>query len=298
MDRKVIVGTRGSKLALWQAHNLQEKLSQINVASRLEIISTKGDRIQDIGFDKLEGKGFFTKEIEDALLDKKIDIAVHSLKDLQTTQPDGLLLGALSERANPADLLIIKKSAVNSSKTLSLKDRPKIGTSSIRRQLFIKNLVTDADIRPLRGNVPTRLDKLSKEDYDAIILAHAGIDRLELSLDNYHCITLHTREFVPAPGQGVIGYQCRASDKEIRRILSKIHHTASALCTNIERKVLQLYDGGCHIALGVHVERDAAGNYHGYAAYSPDELSPLSRAVISQSTTNNMAERLFDKLNS
>ena len=296
MNSKVCIGTRGSKLALWQAHDLQEQLSELQVDSELKIIKTRGDKIQNLSFDKIEGKGFFTKEIEDALIQKEVDIAVHSLKDLQTTQPKDLIIGGLSMRENPRDLLIIKQSSTDSSKPLSLKENAIVGTSSMRRKSQIKNLIPSCMIKDLRGNVPTRINKLRDQDYDAVILASAGVNRLQINLEEFKVVELNPKEFVPAPAQGVIGYQCRKEDIDVRKILSRIHNDNSASCTNIERKVLQLFDGGCHLALGVHVERDTMGNYHAVGAYAPDQDAPLKRVMLSQSTSHALAEKIYKQL--
>jgi len=296
LGKDIVIGTRGSKLALWQAKNLQSQLKSIGVESTLNIIKTKGDKIQDLSFDKIEGKGFFTKEIEDALLLKEADIAVHSLKDLPTESPDGLILSGLSEREDPSDLLIINKSAFNATNVLNIKEKAVIGTSSIRRKTQIQDLLPTVTVKDLRGNVPTRVSKLNVENYDAIILASAGINRLQLDLSNFETFRLNPKEFVPAPGQGVVAYQTRKEDIDTRKILSKIHNKETALATNVERKILQLMDGGCQLPLGAHCVLDSKGHYHVYAAFSPSEEEGLHRAMLSQSTSLNLAEKMVEKL--
>jgi hydroxymethylbilane synthase len=283
-------------LALWQAHDLQDKLKANNIATELKIIKTKGDKIQDLSFDKIEGKGFFTKEIEDELIAKKIDVAVHSLKDLPTQSPELLVLAGLSERQDPADLLIINKASVQMSNDLRLRDGAVVGTSSVRRQSIAKDLAPHINIKELRGNVPTRIEKLKNGQYDAIILASAGINRLNIDLGEYHVIKLNPKEFVPAPGQGVIGYQCRESDIEMRKILSAIHNKNTAQQTNVERKVLSLMDGGCHIPLGVYAEVDAQGYYHVWASYAQTKDAKPVRMTISQSTSHGLAEKVVNQL--
>lgn len=296
MNKDIVIGTRGSKLALWQAKNLQKTLSAISVGSQLNIIKTKGDKIQDLSFDKLEGKGFFTKEIEDALLDGTADIAVHSLKDLPTSSPEGLALAGLSQREDPADLLIIRKDISDASSPIFLKKGAIVGTSSIRRKTQIKDLAPFVEVKDLRGNVPTRIAKLAEHNYDAIILAHAGINRLAIDLSAFNTKRLNPEEFVPAPAQGVIAYQTRKDDIPTRKLLSQIHNKETAKATNVERKVLQLMDGGCQMPLGVYCTIDQSGNYHAMAAYAKEGSSQVIRARISQSTSLHLAERLVEKL--
>lgn len=296
MRRLIVIGTRGSRLALWQANMVKDLLSGLSLEVELKIIKTKGDQIQNIGFDKMEGKGFFTKEIEEALLSKKIDVAVHSLKDMSTEKIPGLVLGGLSYREDPADLLIINKEAIDTQNALNLKSNPIIGTSSIRRKSQIKNIVKNAEVRDLRGNVPTRINKLGEGLYDAIILAAAGVNRLEIDLGQFEVVRLHPREFIPAPGQGVVAYQCRDDDKEMRRILQKIHHKDVAERSNVERKVMQQMDGGCQVPLGVFCEKDQQNYYHVFAAWQSADESPLKRVKVSQSTTLNLAERVVEQL--
>ena len=290
------IGTRGSKLALWQAYDLQAQLKAIDEDSELIIIKTKGDQIQDIGFDKIEGKGFFTKEIEDALLASEIDIAVHSMKDLPTEMVEGLVIAGLSTRANPSDLLIIKKSSVDTSRPLKVKENAKIGTSSIRRKVQLKHFDQSITCVDVRGNVPTRLSKLDTQDYDAIVLAAAGVERLEIDLSNYHVVEFNPKEYVSAPAQGVIAYQCRSVDRTTRRILKKIHSSDTALCTNVERTVMKIMDGGCQLPLGAYCEQDKSGNYHCYASYSPGPGEQLRQVRLSQSTYAGLAERVVDQL--
>ena len=299
MSRKTItIGTRGSRLALWQANHLMELLSEIDVSAELSIIKTKGDKIQNLSFDKIEGKGFFTKEIEDALLESSVDIAVHSLKDMPTEPTSGLCLAGVSYREDASDLLIVRKDVIQSGGPLNLPEKAVIGTSSVRRKSQMKSLLPSCTIKDLRGNVPTRIDKLRQGQYDAIILASAGINRLGLDLSDLHTIRLNPKEFVPAPGQGIVVFQCRENDLEIRRILKKIHKSQVSKCSNIERKVMQLMGGGCHTPLGVYCETDKIGNFHCYAAFAKSDSEPLIRFSLSQSTSYQLAETIAEKLKS
>lgn len=290
------IGTRGSKLALWQAEFTRSELARIGIESELIIIKTKGDMIQHLGFDKLEGKGFFTKEIEEALLRGDIDLAVHSMKDLPTEQPEGLVITAVSYRENPADWLVVRKEAVDRNQLLALKQGAVVGTSAARRKAQMSDLRPDAQLKDIRGNVPTRLEKLKSGDFDAIFLAAAGVSRIQLSLDEFELIQLHPSEFVPAPAQGVLAWQTNREDLSTRRILKQLHHPDVSAVTNVERKVLQLMDGGCQLPLGVHCYRDAAGNYHVHAACQLN--SQMHRVHLSSSTSAGLAERTLQALTS
>jgi len=296
LRRLVVIGTRGSELALWQANDLKAKLSQNNWIAELKIIKTKGDKIQDLSFDKIEGKGFFTKEIEDELINKKVDVAVHSLKDLPTSQPEGLILAGLSERQDPSDLLIINPGAYEAQMDLRLKQGAIVGTSSIRRKCQISSLTPHVTVKDLRGNVPTRIQKLASGRYDAIILASAGVKRLNIDLSEFKTVRLNPKEFVPAPGQGAIAYQCRESDIEMRKILAQVHNKNTNLQTKVERTVLKLMDGGCHIPLGVYTEVDEAGNFHTYASYAKGENQTIKKVTLSQSTSHNLADKIVEEL--
>lgn len=256
MKRKIIIGSRGSELALWQASFVMNELQRVGIESEMKIIKTQGDKVQDLSFDKLEGKGFFTKEIEDSLLAKETDLAVHSHKDLPTTSPEGLIVAAVSYREDPSELLLINKDAVDLRQKFSLKKNAVIGTSSGRRKSQIKAFRGDVVLKDLRGNVPTRVNKLREKQYDAILLAAAGIDRLKLNLDDIHVERLSPKEFVPAPAQGVLALQVRGDDTELIEVLQQISHSDVKETIAIERKVLNLFDGGCQLPLGVYCEKE------------------------------------------
>ncbi len=250
--KKITIGSRGSDLALWQAHFVQSELQKLGCEVEINIIKTQGDKIQHLSFDKLEGKGFFTKEIEDALLNKSIDLAVHSHKDLETTPPENLMIACVSERANPADILLINKNAIDTTQKWSLKEGAIVGTSSARRKSQVLKYRPDVSINDLRGNVPTRINKLLEGNYDAILLAKAGVDRLELDLSEFVEVVLNPEEFVPAPAQGVLGLQIRNEDTELFDILQKMNFPEVQKRIELERKVLNLLDGGCQLPLGVY----------------------------------------------
>ena len=296
LKSKIVIGTRGSKLALWQANFTKDKLEQLGLTVELKIIKTKGDKIQHLSFDKIEGKGFFTKELEDALLSGEVDMAVHSMKDLPTTSPEGLVLAGVSYRANPADWLIILKGQEDASKIYQLKEGALVGTSSARRKAQLLNIRADVQVKDIRGNVPTRLNKLAEGNFDAIMLAAAGMERLEMDLTPFIVIPLNPKEFVPAPAQGVLAFQTCTADKDTRRIIQQLHHKEVAARTNIERKVLQLFQGGCQMPLGVYCEQDATGNYHVWAAKAEAWDGEIKRIRYSSSTKYLLAEEIVKQL--
>ena len=296
MKSSITVGTRGSQLALWQANYVKSQLEALGVEVTLQIIKTKGDNIQHLSFNKIEGKGFFTKEIEDALLRGDIDMAVHSMKDLPTNSPEGLILTAVSYREDPTDMLIIRQDCKEDGLPLKLKKGARVGTSSARRKAQLLHIRPDLEMVDIRGNVPTRLNKLQTEQFDAIVLASAGIERLEINLSHFHTIKLNPREFVPAPAQGVLAYQTCDVDLETRRLLKHIHNSSVARCTNIERRALNLLDGGCQMPFGIYCQQDANGNYHVQAALAESWDSPIVRSSISSSTSYGLAEQIVEDL--
>jgi hydroxymethylbilane synthase len=267
LKNPVIIGSRGSDLALWQAHFVQQQLAEIGIASTIEIIKTKGDAIQHLSFDKIEGKGFFTKEIEEALLAGSIDVAVHSHKDLETQSPEGLTIAAVSERADPRELLLIHPDAIDSNAAWNFKHGARVGTSSARRKAQLLHVRPDVTLADIRGNVPTRIQKLRNGDFDAILLAKAGVDRLQLDVSDLHVIALDIEQLVPAPAQGVLAIQTRSSDLELNLSLSKLNSQQVQQCIGIERTVLNRLQGGCQLPLGVHAQYHV-GEYHVWVAFA------------------------------
>ena len=255
------LGTRGSDLALWQARRVAGLVSdRLNVECTIEIVKTRGDRIQDIAFRKMEGKGFFTKELQDALVEGDVDLVVHSLKDLPTEEPEGLAVIAIPERAEASDLLLARPKLLerNHADPLGLPEGTVLGTSSRRRASQALALNPEIVVRALRGNVPTRIRKLRDGDYDAILLAAAGVRRLELEIDDLECVELVPEVMLPAPGQGALAIETRADDK-ITRPLSALHDPAVARCVGAERRLLELLGGGCHLPLGCLASEDETG---------------------------------------
>lgn len=256
--RKIIIGTRGSELALWQANHTKDLLEKNGYAVELKIISTLGDRTQqwNTSWDKIEGKGFFTKELEEALLKKEIDLAVHSHKDLPTENVEGLVIAGVSDREDPAELLLINPGAVNDRMKFPLKKNAVVGTSSARRKSQLLAFRPDLEVKDLRGNVPTRIKKLRNGQYDAILLAYAGVTRLGLDLSDLHTEKLSAKEFIPAPAQGVLAWQVRENDQELINAIEKLNNEEVQHLISLERKVLNLFDGGCQLPLGVYCETD------------------------------------------
>ncbi len=291
MKSPLILGTRGSDLALWQAHHVKAQLEELGNECHIHIIKTKGDNIQHLGFDKMEGKGFFTKEIEEALLNKEIDIAVHSHKDLETEEPEKLCVAAVSPRADPRELLLIRPESVDDSLGFSFKKNAVIGTSSARRKSQVLHVRPDAELADIRGNVPTRIQKLRDGKYDAILLAKAGVDRLNLDLSGLHSIALSTNDFVPAPAQGVLAIQCRRDDITLIEILSKISDSSVKELIHIERTVLNRLQGGCQLPLGIYAEKKE-GQFQVEVAIADAWNAPLRKFFM----TGNNADILIQEI--
>jgi len=289
--KTITIGTRGSDLALWQARHIKSQLNSIGQNVQIEVIKTKGDRIQDMSFDKMEGKGFFTKEIEVALLNHDIDLAVHSHKDLETTPPEGLMVSAVSSRGNPCELLLIRKEMHDADALWELKKDAVIGTSAARRKSQLLALRLDVEIKDLRGNVTTRIAKLRTGEFDAILLAKAGVDRLNLDLSDLVMVDLTPEEFVPAPAQGVLALQIRSSDTELHQTLQAINDVQIQKHVELERKVLSLMDGGCQLPLGVYCD-----DRYVHVAYSDEAMHPSRYFRFPYKDTPEFAEKIVEHL--
>ncbi len=294
MDRTLIIGTRGSMLALWQANFIKDRLAEIGITAELKIIKTQGDIIQHLRLDKLEGKGFFTKELEEELLNGTIDLAVHSHKDLPTVNPPGLIIAAVSEREDPSELLIIHKDCVDIKKRLSLKFNATVGTSSNRRKAQLTAVRQDLEFTDLRGNLQTRIQKLRDEDYDAIVLAKAGVDRVEMDLSDFHVEVIPPVEIIPAPAQGVLAVQIRESDRELFQALQPLNDTEVAQTIAVERKVLNLFDAGCHAPLGCYCRKTADG-YESWTSIAKTSEDFPDRLYLKGKNTEEMAQAIFKK---
>lgn len=254
MKKKIKIGTRGSLLALKQSQIVQNKIENLFKDVEVEIvkIKTKGDKILDLPLAKIGGKGLFVKEIEEAIIDRRIDIAVHSLKDLPYEIPKGLVIKAVLERENPSDAFISTKFK----SIMELENNSKIGTSSLRRISQLKSIKPLMEIVPLRGNVDTRIKKLEM-GLDGIILAVSGIERLGLSNKITEIIPVDI--LIPACGQGAIAVECRKDDKEIEEILKTFDHKETRICVEAERTFSKALGGSCQVPLGCYAEIDGGG---------------------------------------
>lgn len=297
MDRKLIIGTRGSDLALWQAHFVQDSLAAIGITADLKIIKTQGDRVLHLSLDKLEGKGFFTKELEEELLAGTIDLAVHSHKDLPTENPPGLIIAAVPDREDASELLLILKDCVDVHQKLSVKYGGIVGTSSNRRKAQLLAYRPDLDIKDLRGNVPTRVNKLREENYDAIMLAKAGVHRLGLDLSEFHVEELTPTELVPAPAQGALAIQIRESDNELFNALQPMNRPEVVEQLAVERAVLKLFGGGCHMPLGCYCTKED-GLFQVFTSKADESEDFPDRLFLEAPTTEGLAQKVvafFDK---
>jgi hydroxymethylbilane synthase len=245
---KLRIGSRGSKLALWQANHVSSLLREQGHTVELEVIKTTGDKILDVSLAKVGTKGMFTKEIEEALADQRIDLAVHSLKDVPTELDPQFTLAAIMKREDPRDAFIsVKYSSID-----DLPKSAKVGTSSLRRQCQLKAMRPDLEIFPLRGNVDTRLRKLESGEYDAIILAAAGVKRL--GLDTFVRSRIPAEVMCSAVGQGALAIETRAADAETRKHLEFLNHAETRRAIECERAVLGSLGGGCQVPIGAFAE--------------------------------------------
>lgn len=265
-DRPLIIATRESALALWQAHHIRDRLMALHAGLEVELLgmTTQGDRILDVTLNKIGGKGLFVKELEQALQDGRADLAVHSLKDVPMTLPEGFALAVIGEREDPRDAFVS-----NQYKQLSeLPSGAVVGTSSLRRESQLRARYPHLDIQPLRGNVNTRLRKLDEGQYAAIILAAAGLKRLGFA-DRIAAV-LEPEQSLPAAGQGALGIEIRADRKDLEPLLAPLHHAQTAACVRAEREVSRQLGGSCQVPLGAYaILRDGTLFLRGFVA-SPD----------------------------
>ncbi len=243
--RPLRIGSRGSVLALWQANAVRDRLARAaRVQAEILVVKTSGDRFPQANVSQIGLKGVFIKELEDALLEGRVDLAVHSMKDVPTQVPAGLAFPAICAREDVRDALVARSGA----KLAELRAGARVGTSSLRRQSQLRHHRPDLDLRDLRGNVDTRLKKLERGEYDAIVLAKAGLDRLGWS----HKITeaISTEVCLPAVGQGALGIEARADDREVLEVLAGLDHAETRLAVTAERALLAELEGGCQVPLG------------------------------------------------
>lgn len=272
--KSVTIGTRGSQLALWQAHWVERQLQARGIGTRIEIIKTTGDKITDVALAKVGAsaglKGVFTKEIEEALLGGQIDLAVHSLKDLPADLDERLALGAIPERADPRDALVGKTLA-------ELRPGATVGTSSLRRAAQLRHLRPDLHVENIRGNIDTRLRKLEEGLYDAILLAAAGLHRM--GWQNRIAETLDPQVMAPAIGQGALGIEIRAGDDATREMLEPLNHPDTATTTSAERALLRALGGGCQVPLGGYAHLENGRLRLDAVVVSPDGQTLVRAAV-------------------
>lgn len=253
MKSHFTIGSRGSRLALWQAGWVRSRLSELRpgVEVRVEIYKTTGDIHRDVPLAVIGGKGAFTKELEDALLDARIDLAVHSLKDLPTTLPAGLCVAAVPEREDPRDALVVSVGSVTGTNSLAtLPAGATVGTSSLRRQAQLRHLRPDVSIKDVRGNVDTRLRKLDGGEFDALILAAAGLRRL--GFGERISAAVGAQEMLPAVGQGALGVETREDDHATRELVSLLEHAPTRAACTAERALLAALGGGCQVPIAAH----------------------------------------------
>jgi len=300
-DKHIRIATRQSPLALWQAQHVAERLELTfpNVKTSLVRMTTRGDKILDSPLAKVGGKGLFVKELEQGLLEGTADIAVHSMKDVPVDFPIGLHLAAILSREDPTDAFVANRYA-------SFKELPanaKIGTSSLRRQCQILEIFPDAQILSLRGNVNTRLAKLDAGDYDAIILATAGLKRLGMAKRITE--SLDTQISLPAIGQGAIGIECRVDDQETNELLSVLHDWETGLCVTAERAMNARLNGGCQVPIAGFAQRRGdrlfmrglVGSPDGRLLYRTEDSGSLEQAeAIGQSIAEDLIAMGADKI--
>ncbi|RDU63492.1 hydroxymethylbilane synthase [Helicobacter sp. MIT 14-3879] len=290
----IIIGTRGSVLAIWQANFIKDKLkTQFNLDSKLEIIKTTGDKFLDAPLSKIGGKGLFTKEIEEKLLNNEITLAVHSLKDVPINIPSSLTLAAITKREDIRDCFLSNKF----SSLESLPKGAKVGTTSLRRAMQLKYIRNDLETLNLRGNVQTRLQKLSNNEFDAIILAKAGVNRLGISNKDIKFITpFESYIIIPAMGQGSLGIECR-EDCEILDTLKKLNDNKSFIECSLEREFIKYLNGGCQVPIGVNAIYQNDNNINMTAIIGLPNGKKIIKDNVSGSLNDNLALKLFNKVN-
>jgi len=294
MKERLIIGSRGSKLALWQAEWVKEHLGPLRPHTKvlIEIVKTSGDVLNDLPLSEIGGRGVFTKELEEALVDGRIDLAVHSLKDMPTTLPEGLAIAAITEREDPRDALVLRQGLKLEAQSLrSLKAQSVVGTSSPRRLSQLKHLRPDLSVKELRGNVDTRLRKLDAGVYDAVILASAGLRRLGLA--NRITLSIDIEEMLPAVGQGALAIETRSRDEDIVSLIASLDDTETRAACTAERSLLRALGGGCQLPIAAHaiVENERLRLYALVA-------EPSGRSMIRESLEGaiSQAEQLGEEL--
>ena len=286
------IGTRGSALALWQANSISVALQRVaGVKAELVIIKTSGDKFQQTSFAQMGTKGVFIKELEDALFDRRIDLAVHSMKDVPTEMPDGLGIAAICKRHDVRDALLSSAGA----SLLNLPRGARLGTSSLRRQSQLAHVRSDLKMMEIRGNVDTRIEKWKRGDYDAIVLAKAGLDRLGLA-ENITEV-LSTEICLPAAGQGAIGIETRSADSETVQVIAQLNDAESHAGVTAERAALAGLEGGCQVSIGAWGRMEDGRFILDVAVLSPDGTKRISeRGEGRQEDARTIGETVASKL--
>ena len=292
-SHKLVIGSRGSQLALWQANWVKSELERLhsNVDINIRVITTSGDKIQDVPLAKIGGKGLFVKEIEEALLVKEIDLAVHSMKDVPMELPAELVVSVITKRESPLDALISK----NGETLANLPQGATIGTSSLRRSSQLLKYRADFEIHPLRGNVDTRLRKVKEGNYDAIILASAGLNRLGWA--SYITEEISDEVLLPAMGQGALGIETRLDDAKTYDLISALNHEQTNYAVTAERSLVGRLDGGCQVPIGAYAKIDdnlitlmgLVASLDGKMIYRSENVGPVGDAI-------NIGQELGSKL--
>ena len=294
MKNRIVIGSRGSELALWQANFVKKELEKKNknVSVEIKIIKTTGDKILDVALSKIGDRSLFTKELEVELLNKKIDLAVHSLKDLQTVIPKGLKLSAVTKRHNVNDVHIARKKGTT---IFNLPENAVVATGSLRRRCQLLHIRPDLNIVELRGNVPSRIKKFLESDWDAIILARAGVERLKLN--KYISSIIKTDVMLPAVGQGALGIETRADNKIVNKIVKSIHHENTYKAVSAERALLKTLEGGCQVPIGAFAEIKKTGLHIDALVGSLDGSITYRKKIRgSKNNPENLGKKLANEL--
>lgn len=281
---KVRIATRGSRLALWQAGWVQQQLERQGAQVELVVVETQGDR-ESRPFAQMQGQGFFTKAVQDAVLSGEADLAVHSYKDLPSARPEELVIAAVPPREDPREVLLVRTEALDETAPgLPVRSGALAGTSAARRQAQLRQLRPDLSLKELRGNVPTRVDKLRRGEYDAILLAYAGLRRLELDLSGLYTLVLAPTVMVPAPAQGALALECRSDDHWLKALLQPLDDPMARRAVAAERGLMQRLAGGCQLALGALAQAGPQGlmllAWYGGRRYQAQASTPEAAAQV------------------
>ena len=291
---KILIGSRGSELALWQSKFIKKELEKNNkhISVEIRIIKTKGDKILDVALSSIGDKSLFTKELEIELLNRSIDIAVHSLKDLQTKIPERLLLGAVSKRYKVEDVLIARKKGTT---IFNIRENAVIATGSLRRMSQLLHIRPDIKIEEIRGNVPSRIEKFLKSKWDGLILARAGVERLRLN--KFISSVINKEVIVPAVSQGALGIEAHEDNKLVIEILKSLHDEDTFSAVSAERELLRTLEGGCQVPIGAYAEVKPNGLYlDAYVGTIDGSLAFRSKLRGSKSNPEKLGNKLAKNL--